>query len=156
MVCSSIDIYNYDFMQLFLKQKKPVINKSIFVLCFLTPMQCFKPALFISLYIIELLFRAFLSQPEGLPSRANTQKRYLFHYRGLECKSRKYQEIPGVTGKFGLGVQNEGGQTKANRALPRERTGHSKHLFHQHKRRLYTWTSPDGQYSNQIDYILWT
>ena len=35
------------------------------------------------------------------------------------------QEIPGVTGKFGLGVQNEEG--KANRVLLRERTGHSKH-----------------------------
>ena len=35
------------------------------------------------------------------------------------------QEIPGVTGKFGLGVQNE--TAKANRVLPRERTGHSKH-----------------------------
>ena len=35
------------------------------------------------------------------------------------------QETPGVTGKFGLGVQNEAGQ-KANRVLPREHTGHSK------------------------------
>ena len=35
------------------------------------------------------------------------------------------QEIPGVTGKFGLGVQNEAGQ----RVLPREDTGHSKHLL---------------------------
>ena len=48
------------------------------------------------------------------------------------------QEIPGVTGKFGLGVQNEAGQ-KLIRVLPRERTGHSKHpLFQQHKRRLFT------------------
>ena len=29
-------------------------------------------------------------------------------------------------------------------------------LFQQHKRWLYTWTSPDGQYRNQIDYILWS
>ena len=36
----------------------------------------------------------------------------------------KSQEIPGVTGKFGLGVQNEAG---SNRVLPREHTGHSKH-----------------------------
>ena len=35
------------------------------------------------------------------------------------------QETPGVTGKFGLGIQNE--RAKANRVLPRERTGHSKH-----------------------------
>ena len=37
------------------------------------------------------------------------------------------QETPGVTGKFGLKVQNEAGRAKANRVLPRERTGHSKH-----------------------------
>ena len=43
------------------------------------------------------------------PSRTNTQKRCPFLYRGLECKSRS-QEIPGVTGKFDLGVQNEAGQ----------------------------------------------
>ena len=43
------------------------------------------------------------------PSRTNTLKRHPFHYRGLECKSRN-QEIPGVTGKFGLGVQNEADQ----------------------------------------------
>ena len=38
-----------------------------------------------------------------------TKKRCLFHHRRLKCKS-KNQEIPGVTGKFGLGVQNEAGQ----------------------------------------------
>ena len=39
------------------------------------------------------------------------------------------QEIPGVTGKIGLGVQNEAGQrlAKVNKILPREHTGHSKH-----------------------------
>ena len=46
---------------------------------------------------------------ELTPLRTNTQKRRPFHYRGLECKSRK-QDTPGVTGKFGLGVQNEAGQ----------------------------------------------
>ena len=56
-------------------------------------------------------------------------------------------------GKFGLGVQNEVGQ-RLTKVLPRECTGHSKHPLQQHKRRLYTWTSPDGQYRNQIDYIL--
>ena len=38
------------------------------------------------------------------------------------------QETPGVTGKFGLGVQNEAGQ-RLIRVLPREPTGHSKHPF---------------------------
>ena len=37
------------------------------------------------------------------------------------------RETPGVTGKFGLGVWNEAGYVKANRVLPREHTGHSKH-----------------------------
>ena len=37
------------------------------------------------------------------------------------------QEIPGVTGKFGLGVQNEAGQSLT--VLSREHTGHSKHSF---------------------------
>ena len=60
------------------------------------------------------------------------------------------KETPGVTGKFGLGLWNEAGQ----RVSPRERTGHSKHSFQQHKRRLYTWTSLDGQHRNQIDCIL--
>ena len=63
------------------------------------------------------------------------------------------QEISGVTGKLGLGVQNEAGQRLIEfcqgNSLVIANT-----LFQQHKRRLYTWTSPDGQYRNQIDYIL--
>ena len=63
------------------------------------------------------------------------------------------QETPGVTGKFGLGIRNEAGQRLIEfceeNALVIANT-----LFQQHKRRLYTWTSPDGQHWNQIDYIL--
>ena len=55
------------------------------------------------------------------------------------------QEIPGVTGKFGLGVQNKAEQRLIefwqDNTLVIANT-----LFQQHKRRLYTWTSPDGQY----------
>ena len=62
------------------------------------------------------------------------------------------QETPGVTGKFDLGVRNEAGQRLIEfcqeNALVIANT-----LFQQHKRRLYTWTSPDGQHRNQIDYI---
>ena len=62
------------------------------------------------------------------------------------------QETPGVTGKFGLGVQNEAGQRLIEfcqeNALVIANT-----LFKQHKRRLYTWTSPDGQHRNQTDYF---
>ena len=60
------------------------------------------------------------------------------------------QETPGVTGKFGW---NEAGQRLVEfcqeNALVIANT-----LFQQHKRRLYTWTSPDGQHQNQNDYIL--
>ena len=55
------------------------------------------------------------------------------------------QEIPGVTGKFGLGVQNEAGQRLIEFCQENELVI-AKTLFQQHKRRLYTWTSPDGQY----------
>ena len=55
------------------------------------------------------------------------------------------QEIPGVTGKFGLGMRNEAGQRLIEfcqeNALVTANT-----LFQQHKRRLYTWTSPDSQH----------
>ena len=55
------------------------------------------------------------------------------------------QETPGITGKFGLGLWNEVGQRLIEfcqeNALVIANT-----LFQQHKRRLYTWTSPDGQH----------
>ena len=57
------------------------------------------------------------------------------------------QETPTVTGKFGLGIWSEAGQRLTEFCQENA-------LFQQHKRRLYTWTSPDGQYRNQIDYIL--
>ena len=63
------------------------------------------------------------------------------------------QEIYGVTGKFGLQVQNKADQRLI--AFCQENTWViANTLFQQHKRRLYTWTSPDGQCQNQIDYIL--
>ena len=63
------------------------------------------------------------------------------------------QEIPGVTGKFGLGVQNEAGQ-KLIEFCQENALVIANALFQQCKRRLYTWTSPDGQHQNHIDYIL--
>ena len=86
------------------------------------------------------------------PFRTNTPKRCHFHYRGLECKSRKsgdtwsYRQICPSSSKWS--------RAKANRVLPRECTSHSKHPLPTHKRRLYTWTSPDGQQRNQIDCVL--
>ena len=63
------------------------------------------------------------------------------------------QETSGITGKFGLGMRNEAGQRLVEfcqeNAMVIANT-----LFQQHKRRLYTCTSPDGQHRNQIHYIL--
>ena len=63
------------------------------------------------------------------------------------------QGTPGVRGKLGLGKRNEAGQRLIEfcqeNALVIANT-----LFQQHKRRFCTWTSPDGQHQNQIDYIL--
>ena len=55
------------------------------------------------------------------------------------------QEIPGVTGKLGLRVQNEAGQRLIEFCLENSLVI-ANTLFQQHKRRLYTWTSPDGQH----------
>ena len=71
-------------------------------------------------------------------------KDLLFIIGAWDAKVRS-QEISGVTGKFGLEVQNEAGQRLIEfcqeNALVIANT-----LFQQHKRRLYTWTSPDGQH----------
>ena len=80
------------------------------------------------------------------------KKDVLFIIRDQNAKVGS-QDLPGITGKFGLGVQNEVGQRLIefcqDNTLVIANT-----LFQQHKRRLYTWTSPDGQYQDQVDYIL--
>ena len=80
------------------------------------------------------------------------QKDVIFITRDWNAKVGS-QETPGVTGKFDLGMWNEAGprliEFCQENALVIANT-----LFQQHKRRLDTWTSPDGQHRNQIDYIL--
>ena len=63
------------------------------------------------------------------------------------------QEIPGVTAKFGFGVENEAGQ-RLTEFCQENALFTANTLFQQNKRWLYTWTSPDGQFQNQIDCIL--
>ena len=63
------------------------------------------------------------------------------------------QEIPGVTGKFGLELQNKAGK-RLTEFYQENILVIVNTLFQQHKRRLYIWTSSDGQYQNQTDYIL--
>ena len=86
------------------------------------------------------------------PLRTNTPKICPFHYRGLECKSRKSRNTWSDR-QIWFGIRNEAGQRLIEfcqeNALVITNT-----LFQQHKRRLYTWTSPDDQHQNQTDYIL--
>ena len=77
------------------------------------------------------------------------KKRCPFHYRGLECKSRKSRNSwsnrqiwPWSTGQRLIEFCQENALVIANT------------LFQQHRRRLCTWTSADGQHQNQIDDIL--
>ena len=72
------------------------------------------------------------------------KKDVLFIIGDLNAKAGS-QKTLGVTGKFGLGIRNEAGQRLIefcqDNALIIANT-----LFQQHKRRLYIWTSPDGQH----------
>ena len=86
------------------------------------------------------------------PSWTNTKKDVFFIIGDWNAKVGN-QAISAVTGNFGLGIWSEAGQRLTEfcqeNVLVIDHT-----LFQQHKWRLYTWTSPDGQYRNQIDYIL--
>ena len=87
------------------------------------------------------------------PCRTNTKKKDVLFIIGHWNAIVGSQEISEVTSKFDLEVQNETGQRLTEfcqeNALVIANT-----LFQQHKRWLYTWISPDGQYQNHIDYIL--
>ena len=90
---------------------------------------------------------------EDLQDLELTSKKDVHFIRGDWNAKVGSHEIPGVIGKFGLGVQNEAGQRLI--AFCQENTlVIANTFFQQHKRRLYTWTSPDGQHRNQIDYNL--
>ena len=86
------------------------------------------------------------------PSRTNTQKRCPFRYRGLECKSMKSRNT--WSNKQIWPWSTEWSRAKANRIWQENVLVIANTIFQQHKRRLYTWTSLDGQYRNQLDYIL--
>ena len=91
------------------------------------------------------------------PSRANTRKRCPFHHRGLECKSRKSRDTWSKRHFWPCSARLMkliAGQ-RLIEFFQENTLGIANTLSQQHKRRLYTWTSPDGQYQNQIDYILW-
>ena len=77
-------------------------------------------------------------------SRKNPPKDVLFIIGDWNAKVGS-QETPGVIGKFGLRVQNEAGQ-RLIAFCQEDALVIANTLFQQHKRILYTWTSPDGQH----------
>ena len=79
-----------------------------------------------------------------------TPKKDILFIRGDWNAKIGSQEIPGVTGKFDLGVRNEAGQ-RLTEFCQENALFIANTLFQQYKRKLYTWTSPAGQYRNQID-----
>ena len=86
------------------------------------------------------------------PFRTNTQKRCHFHYRGQESKSRKSRNTWSNRQIWPWNAEWSRGKT--NRVLKENVLVIANTLFQQHKRRLYTWTSPDGRHWNHTDYIL--
>ena len=87
-------------------------------------------------------------------SELTTQKDVLFIIGDWNTKVGS-QEIHGVTGKFGLGVQNEAGQ-RLIEFCQENGLVITNTLFQQHKGRLCIWTLPDGQHQNKIDYIIFS
>ena len=75
-----------------------------------------------------------------------------FHYRGLECKNRKWRNT--WSNKQIWPWSTEWNRAKANRVLPRERTGHSKHPLPATQGKTLNMGITEGQHWNQIDYIL--
>ena len=80
----------------------------------------------------------------------------MFQHRGLECKSRNSRDT--WNNRQLWPWSTKWSRAKANRVLPKVNRVLplviANTLFQQHKRRLYTWTSPDGQHQNKTDYIL--
>ena len=87
------------------------------------------------------------------PSRANNNKKDVLFIIGDWNAKVGSQETPEVIGKFGLGIWNEAGQRLIEFCQENTQVI-ANTLFQQHKRRLYTWTSHDGQHRNQTVSIL--
>ena len=83
------------------------------------------------------------------PSRTNTQKRCPFHYRGLECKSRKSRNT--WSNRQIWPWNTEWSRTKTNRVLPRKCTGHNKHPLPTTQEKTLHMDITRWSYQNQID-----
>ena len=73
-----------------------------------------------------------------------TPRRDVLFIIGDQNAKEGSEEIPGKTGKFGFGAQNEAGQ-RLTEFFQENALVIANTLFQQHKKRLYTWTSPDNK-----------
>ena len=89
---------------------------------------------------------------EDLQNFLEHPKRCPFHYRGLECKSRKPRDT--WSNRPVWPWNTKGSRQRLTECCQENALVIKNTLFQQHKRRHYTWTSADSQYKNQIDYIL--
>ena len=135
-------IYNFNFICIYLNA---VTFCYFCVICLLSIQnleQFCTTLIFIQLYSAEEAERFYKNLQDLLEL---TPKKDVFFIIGDWNAKVGSQETPGVTGKFGLGIRNEAGQRLIEfcqeNALVITNT-----LFQQHKRRLYTWASPDGQH----------
>ena len=100
----------------------------------------------------EVEVEQFYEDLQDLLELTPPKKYVLFIIEDFNAKAGS-QEIPGLAGKFGLGVENKTWQ-RLTEIFKENALAIANTLFQQHKRRLYMWTSPDSQYQNQIDHIL--
>jgi len=77
--------------------------------------------------------------------------RPLFNFN-VKVGRREPSTVSSAVGLYGLGEKNEAGEQLEDFCLEHE-MALANTMFKQHPRRLYTWTSPDGNTRNQIDYI---
>ena len=94
---------------------------------------------------INLIIEPFYEDLIELRLRKEVLKKEVLFIRGDWNAKVGNQEIPGITGKFGLGVQNEAGK-RLTVFFQENSLVIANTLFQQHKRLFYMWTSPDGQY----------
>ena len=87
------------------------------------------------------------------PSRTNTEKRYPFHYRGLQCISRKSRDT--WSNRQIQPWSTKQSRSKANRVFSREHTGHSKHPLPTTQEKTLHMDITRWSIWNQVDYILY-
>ena len=80
------------------------------------------------------------------------KKRCPFHYRGLECKSRKSRDTGSNREIWPWSKKRS--RSKSNKVLPRKHTGHSKYPLPTTQEETLHMDITNGQYQNQVDYIL--